>query len=180
MRLIDADALKEKLFIADDNWNPVVTANEIDNMPTIEAVPVVIGSTSKELHEQAIIPFRKELERLKKEYRDLYRKECGEKIGEKASCRNCAMSCVLSVTDHNSCMGGKCTCCNDWCYGWTPENDVSAFLRKNYHYDDSTYYGLTNIFGNDFLKKCNTPQKASVVMEVLQLIEKMDGKAVSK
>lgn len=43
MRLIDADALKEKLFIADDNCNPVVTATEIDNAPTVEAKEVVHG-----------------------------------------------------------------------------------------------------------------------------------------
>lgn len=43
MRLIDADALKEKLFIDGDNWNPVVTEVEINEMPTIEAAPVVHG-----------------------------------------------------------------------------------------------------------------------------------------
>ena len=40
MRLIDADALKEKLFIADDNLNPIVTATEIDEAPTVKAVPL--------------------------------------------------------------------------------------------------------------------------------------------
>lgn len=43
MRLIDADALKEKMFIANDNWNPVVTEIEIDEAPTVEARPVVRG-----------------------------------------------------------------------------------------------------------------------------------------
>ena len=43
MRLIDADVLKEKLFIADDNLNPVVTETEIDETPTVEAKPVVRG-----------------------------------------------------------------------------------------------------------------------------------------
>ena len=33
MRLIDADALKEKLFIADDNLNPI-------EAPTVKAVPL--------------------------------------------------------------------------------------------------------------------------------------------
>lgn len=134
--------------------------------------------TSKELHVQKIIPLRIELERLENEYRELYRKECGEKIGKKASCDNCALSCVLSVVDHNICMGGECTCCNDWCYSWIPENDVSAFLRKNYPYDASLFYRLENLLGNNFLKECNIPQKASVAMEALQFAIKMDGKKV--
>jgi hypothetical protein len=41
MRLIDADALKEKLYIADDNWNPVVTEKEIDEAPTVEAQEII-------------------------------------------------------------------------------------------------------------------------------------------
>ena len=41
-RLIDANALKEKLYIADDNWNPVVTAKEIDEMPTAYNVEGVV------------------------------------------------------------------------------------------------------------------------------------------
>ena len=43
MRLIDADVLKEKLYIESDNFNPVVTEKEIDETPTIEAKPVVHG-----------------------------------------------------------------------------------------------------------------------------------------
>jgi hypothetical protein len=131
--------------------------------------------TSKELHEQKIIPLRMELRLLEDEYKKLYRKECGEKVGEIATCDNCALSCVLSVDDHNGCQGGKCTCCHDWCYSWTPENDVSRFLRKNYHYDDDLYNNLENLFGDYFLKKCADPQKLTIVMEALELIEKMEG-----
>ena len=64
--------------------------------------------TAKELHEQKIIPLRLQLQDLEREYRELYRKECGEKIGENASCKNCAMSCVISVDSyHNGCLGGN-------------------------------------------------------------------------
>lgn len=45
--------------------------------------------TAKELHIQKIIPLREKLRQLEDEYRELYRKECGEKIGEKATCNNC-------------------------------------------------------------------------------------------
>lgn len=132
--------------------------------------------TAKELHETKIIPMRKALQKLEIEYKELYRKECGEKIGEIANCDNCAFSCVLSISDHNGCMGGKCTCCNGWCYSWEPENDVSAFLRKNYQYDDELFYRLECLFGDGFLKECKTPEKSNLVMEALRLIAKMDGK----
>ena len=132
--------------------------------------------TAKELHEQKIVPLRIELQRLEREYKELYRKECGEKIGARASCRNCAYSCVLNIDDHNHCMGGKCTCCNDWCYTWAPENEVSKFLRANYHYDDDMFYRLEDIFGDGFLKKCNDPKKVEIVMDMLQRIALFDGK----
>jgi len=132
--------------------------------------------TANELHKQKIIPLRMKLQEAEAEYRKLYRKECGEKIGERASCKNCAYSCVLSISDHNQCMGGKCTCCNDWCYKWIPENAVSEFLRKNFHYDDSLFMGIEDFLGSDFLKKCDNPQKVNVVMEMLQLVKKFSAK----
>lgn len=131
--------------------------------------------TAKELHNQKIIPLRMELNRLENEYKELYRNECSEKIGEKATCDNCAFSCILSIDDHNYCMGGKCTCCNSWCYAWTPENEVSKFLRKNYHYDDSMYYRLEGVFGDGFLKKCDNHNNVEIVMEMLGLVAKFDG-----
>lgn len=128
--------------------------------------------TAKELHEQKIIPLRKALRQAEEEYEKLYRKECGEKIGAIANCDNCAYSCVLEISDHNECMGGHCTCCIGWCHNWMPENEVSAFLRKNYPYGYEVYGRLKNLFGYDFLKKDNM----RVVMEALHLMAKMDGK----
>lgn len=132
--------------------------------------------TSKELHKQKIIPLRQELERLEREYEALYRKECGERNGVRACCDNCAFSCVLYIDNHNYCMGEKCTCCNDWCYTWTPENEVSKFLRQHYHYDSETFKRLENIFGYNFLKKCDNPNNVAMVMEVLKLSAKFNGK----
>lgn len=132
--------------------------------------------TSQELHTKKIIPLRLELQRLEDEYRELFRKECGEKIGEKAWCGNCAFSCIIETTDHNCCMGGKCTCCNNWCYHWTPENEISKFLRENYHHNSSKFHRLEDLFGYDFLRECNTPKQVSVVMEMLRLIAEFDGK----
>lgn len=132
--------------------------------------------TANELHQQKIIPLRKELEHFEREYKELYRKECGDKIGEKATCENCAFSCILDITDHNCCMGGKCTCCYSWCYNWTPENEVSKFLRQKYSCDSSMFYRLEDIFGDDFLKKCDNPKNANIAMEMLNMIAKFDGK----
>jgi hypothetical protein len=73
-------------------------------------------------------------------------------------------------------MGGKCTCCNSWCYTWTPENEVSKFLRENYHYNSSMFYRLEDVFGDDFLNKCDNPKNVAITMEMLGLIAKFDGK----
>lgn len=127
--------------------------------------------TSKELHEQKIIPLRMELKKLEEEYEKLYRKECAEKIGAKrADCSNCAYSCVLYLTDHNECMGGKCTCCNSFCYKWMPENKISAYLREHYAYDYELYSRLEDAFGDDFLKCDNV----ELLMEMIELIDKID------
>ena len=72
-------------------------------------------------------------------------------------------------------MGGKCTCCNSWCYTWAPENGVSKFLRENYHYNSSMFYRLNDIFGIGFLKECDD-SKVEIVMEMLKSIAKFDGK----
>ena len=131
--------------------------------------------TCKELHNQKIIPLRQELQKLEEEYKQLYRKEKGEEIGEKiANCGNCANSCIIICSDHNECLYGNCTCCHDFCYGWTPENEVSRYLRENYPYCESIVWKLKDLFGNDFLKKCGSPDKLEVVLEALRLIEKMD------
>lgn len=109
--------------------------------------------TSKELHVKRIIPTRDEVSRLEREYRKRFRAEQAAEAGLKnANCGNCAYSAVLSITDHNECMGGRCTCCNDWCYKWMAETPVSAWLRQNSHYDDSLVYKLENVFGDDFIK----------------------------
>ena len=129
--------------------------------------------TSKELHQQKIIPARMELKRLEEEYRLLYREECKEQNGGKpANCDNCAYSCVLEISDHNECMGGKCTCCTGWCYRWMPETDVSAFLRANYPYNIEVYRGLEWLFGDNFLKEADM----ELVKEALLLIQKVRGK----
>ena len=135
-----------------------------------------MAMTANEFHAQHIIPARLKLQDLENQYREMYRKECGDKIGERARCQNCAYSCVIVTSDHNGCMGGKCTCCNDWCYRWIPENEVSKYLREKHPSDGSLFGRLEDIFGSGFLKKCAAPQKASVVMDLLLTIARFDEK----
>lgn len=131
--------------------------------------------TSTELHREKIVPLRFELQRLEKEYEKLFRKECGERIGETASCNNCAFSCVIAITDfHNMCARGRCTCCRDWCHAWIPENNVSKYIRENHHYDDDVYDRISGILGEQFLADCAKAEKENVAMEVLQFIKKFD------
>ena len=44
MRLIDADVLKSKLYIENDNWNPIVTEKEIDETPTAFDIKSVLNN----------------------------------------------------------------------------------------------------------------------------------------
>ena len=127
--------------------------------------------TSKELHVKRIVPTREEVSRLERRYRELFRKEKAAEAGVKvANCNNCAYSCVLSITDHNECLGDRCTCCNDWCYQWMPETPVSAWLRQNKHYDDFLIYKLKDLFGDDFLK-CGDVELIKQGLEWMKVVE---------
>ena len=129
-----------------------------------------------EFYDQKIVPMRAELNKREAEYKVLYRKECGEKIGKEANCDNCAFSCILDIGDyHNYCMDGKCTCCHDWCYSWIPENEISKFFRKNYHYEVSIFNRFQKLFGDNFLEKCNNPDNVAKVMTALSLVAEFDG-----
>ena len=133
--------------------------------------------TAKELHETKIIPARQELSRLEEEYKKLYRKECAEKAGlDKATCDNCAYSCVTICSDHNECLGGLCTCCHDYCYKWMAENSVSAYLREYHHSDEFTVFHLQKVFGDDILK-CD---KLELVLRALRLMDEIKEKATEK
>lgn len=127
--------------------------------------------TAKELNEQKIIPLRKELTRLEIEYRQLYRQEKANENGLKiANCDNCAHSSIIEVGDHNMCLEGNCTCCTGFCYFWAPETEVSAYLRKNHHYDDDVAYRLEKLFGSGFAATKDT----KLILEGLDFIRRME------
>ena len=122
----------------------------------MEDVDLSEPMSSKELHIKRIVPLRQEVQAYEREYEKRYRKEKAVEAGLKsANCDNCAYSCVLEISDHNGCLGGRCTCCNDFCYKWMPDTPVSAWLRQNKHYDEYLVYKLQNVFGDDFLKSAD-------------------------
>ena len=130
--------------------------------------------TANELHVNKIVPLRKELSRLEMEYYKLYRKEKAEENGlDRADCSNCAYSCVVLCGDHNECLGGKCTCCNTFCYNWIPETKVSAYLRERHKYDEDVIWKLEKMFGDDFLK-CDD---VDLVLKALQLVDEINKKS---
>ena len=130
--------------------------------------------TANELHVKRIVPARQEVSLLEKKYQKLYRQERAEENGLKlANCDNCAYSCVLCIDDHNGCLGGKCTCCHDFCYKWMPETKVSAWLREHREYDEHLVYRLKNMFGDDFLK-CDD---VDMILRALQLMDEIETKA---
>jgi hypothetical protein len=109
--------------------------------------------TADEFHIRRVVPARQEVRLLEREWDRRNRAEKAAKAGvDKCTCDNCAYSCVLIIDDHNGCLGGKCTCCNDYCYMWMPETPVSAWLRQNAKYDEWLVHRLENVFGDDFLK----------------------------
>ena len=133
--------------------------------------------TAKELHVKRIIPARDEVSRLERKYKELFRKEQAEEAGVNvAHCGNCAYSCVLSITDHNQCLGGRCTCCNTWCYKWMKETPVSAWLRQYNHYDDDLIYKLQELFGDDFL----AGDDAELVKRGLEWMKEVEERAKQK
>lgn len=133
--------------------------------------------TANEFHKTKVIPARQEVQRLEQEWERLNRLEKAEAAGLKwPTCDNCAYSCVLMISDHNECLGGKCTCCHDYCYKWMADNSVSTYLREHHHYDEFTVFRLEKIFGDDILKCDNL----DLVLKALQLMDEIKEKARDK
>lgn len=129
--------------------------------------------TAKELFETKIIPLRRELNRLEEEWEYLNRLEKGKVAGfEWPTCDNCAYSCVLMIDDHNVCLGGRCTCCNDYCHKWIPENSVSNYLREHYPYGEGVVFRLKELFGDDFLE-CDD---VNLILRALRLMDEVREK----
>ena len=127
--------------------------------------------TADEFHIKRVVPARQEVRLLEKEWDRRNRAEKAAKAGvDKCTCDNCAYSCVLMISDHNECLGGRCTCCNDYCYMWMPETPVSAWLRQNAKYDECLVHRLEDVFGDDFLK-CGDVELIKQGLEWMKIVE---------
>ena len=133
--------------------------------------------TADEFHNKRVIPARQEVRLLEREWDKRNRAEKAAKAGvDKCTCDNCAYSCVLIIDDHNGCLGGKCTCCNDYCYMWMPETPISAWLRQNAKHDEWLVHRLESVFGDDFLK-CGDVE---LIKQGLEWMKEVENKAKQK
>ena len=127
--------------------------------------------TADEFHVKRVVPARQEVRLLEREWDRRNRAEKAKKAGvDKCTCDNCAYSCVLMIDDHNSCLGGRCTCCNDYCYMWMPETPVSAWLRQNAKYNECLVHRLEEVFGDDFLE-CGDIELIKQGLEWMKTVE---------
>ena len=133
--------------------------------------------SAEEFHKKRIVPLRYELNAHELEYKRRWAAEKAKAAGvSQINCDNCARSCVLEIDEHNGCLGGRCTCCNDWCYKWIPENEVSKYLRENHKYDCGLIYKIEDFFGSDFLE-CDNME---LLLDAMKLMNKMEEEKRSK
>ena len=133
--------------------------------------------TADEFHIKRVVPARQEVRLLENEWNRRNRAEKAAKAGvDKCTCDNCAYSCVLMIDDHNGCLGGKCTCCNDYCYMWMPETPISAWLRQNAKYNEWLVHRLESVFGDDFLK-CGDVE---LIKQGLEWMKEVENKTKQK
>ena len=127
--------------------------------------------TADEFLIKRVVPTRMEVQILEKELNRRRRVEKAAKAGvDKCTCDNCAYSCVLMISDHNECLGGGCTCCNDYCYKWMPETPISAWLRQNAKYNEYLVHRLEDVFGDDFLE-CGDVELIKQGLEWMKTVE---------
>ena len=137
----------------------------------MEDVDISGPMTADEFHVKRVVPARQEVRLLEQEWSRRNRAEKAAKAGvDKCTCDNCAYSCVLMISDHNECLGGRCTCCNDYCYMWTSETPVSAWLRRNAKYDEQLVHRLEDVFGDDFIK-CGDIELIQQGLEWMKTVE---------
>ena len=133
--------------------------------------------SAEEFHKKRIVPLRYELRAHELEYEKRWAAEKAKTAGvDRITCDNCARSCVLTIDEHNGCLGGRCTCCNDWCYKWIPENEVSKYLREHHKYDGDLVYKLEDFFGDDFLECDNV----ELLLDAIKLMNKMEEEKKAK
>ena len=97
-----------------------------------------------------------------------------EQYGEDFGCHNCAYSCCVFVGDRcTDCTKGKCIYCHDYCDEYTPENELSAYIRERHYYDESTVDTLNSLFDiSDIMKR---PELYQAALDVLKVRDKKES-----
>ena len=116
--------------------------------------------------ENEINELHKQLNQKKNEYAEAKKSNLKEQFGANFGCGNCAYSCCVDVGDHcTDCTNGKCIYCNKYCDEYMPENELSAYLRDEHHYDENTVSVLNEFFDvPDIMKYPKLYKKALQVL----------------
>lgn len=121
--------------------------------------------------ENEINELSKQLYQKRNEYTKAKESNFKEQYGENFGCSNCAYSCCVDVGDRCTyCTKRKCIYCHEYCDEYMPENELSAYIRENHHYDEDEVSILNRLFDvSDIMKSPEFHQKA---LEVLMLRDK--------
>ena len=94
-----------------------------------------------------------------------------EKYGEDFCCEKCMYSAVLTFSgggDHNKCgyPPAPCTCCNDYCQYYKPDNDLTLWVKENIdHISKESFTALSTLFLPFF--KNGTPEEEELTKQIL-------------
>jgi RecJ-like exonuclease len=121
--------------------------------------------------ENEINELNKQLRRKKDEYAKAKESNLKEQYGDNFGCGNCAYSCCVFVGDRcTDCINNKCIYCNAYCDAYIPENELSAYIREHYHYEENMVDTLNSLFDvSDIMKHSELYKKA---INVLTLLDK--------
>lgn len=110
----------------------------------------------------------------KEDYKKAKEDNLKEQFGPKFGCTNCAYSCCVFVGDYcTDCTKGKCIYCNKYCDAYAPENELSAYIRKHYCYEEHMVDTLNDFFDvSDIMKH---PELYQTVLEILKLKDKKEN-----
>ena len=91
-----------------------------------------------------------------------------EQYGENFGCGNCAYGCCVDVADRCTyCAQGNCVYCNRYCNYYTPDNELSAYIRDKHYYVYNMLDTLNEFFDvPDIIKSPELHEKA---LEILRL-----------
>ena len=121
--------------------------------------------------ENEINELNKQLQRKKNEYINAKKFNLKEQYGDNFRCDSCAYSCCVFEGDRcTDCINNKCIYCTGYCDAYIPENELSAYIRKHYHYKHDMVDTLNSLFNvSDIMKHSELYQQAINVLTLLDV-----------